>query len=124
MDSQAVEWFRRAHENGSVAAAGSIARAYEIGQGLASDERAAFDWYSKSADLGSVKAAMHLARCYSYGIGTDADRTEADKWADIVIKRLTAQAQAGSLAAKNSLAYYAATCPRMIRAGCGSITFS
>lgn len=55
-DKRAVEWYRRAAEQGLLEAQYNLGNMYADGRGVEKDEVCAVDWYWKAAEQGSVEA--------------------------------------------------------------------
>ena len=58
--SQAVEWFRRAAEQGFSSAQHSMGLSYEFGYGIDKDINKAVEWYRKAAAQGHENAKLRL----------------------------------------------------------------
>jgi Sel1 repeat len=58
-----------AAENGKASAQYSIARSYELGKRVKSDNAKAIEWYTKAADQGHTDAAYRLGLIYYKGVG-------------------------------------------------------
>lgn len=56
-------------EKGKASAQYSIARSYELGNRVKSDNAKAIEWYTKAADQGHVDAAYRLGLIYYKGVG-------------------------------------------------------
>lgn len=56
-------------EKGKASAQYSIARSYELGNRVKSDNAKAIEWYAKAADQGHVDAAYRLGLIYYKGVG-------------------------------------------------------
>lgn len=56
-------------ENGKANSQYSIARSYELGKRVKSDNAKAIEWYTKAADQGHVDAAYRLGLIYYKGVG-------------------------------------------------------
>src|SRR5882724_2214578 len=61
---KAVEWYRKAAEQGLAGAQGCLAGMYESGHGVPQDDAEAFKWLLKSADGGSYNSQLSLADYY------------------------------------------------------------
>lgn len=61
-DSEAVRWYRKAAENGSLMAQFNLGVMYYKGEGVAKDERESEKWYRKAAEGGYEKAKEALER--------------------------------------------------------------
>ncbi|MCI0508199.1 MAG: sel1 repeat family protein [Gammaproteobacteria bacterium] len=78
--SDAVFWYRKAAEQGYVAAQNSLGYAYEWGQGIEADYYQAEEWYRKAAEQGYAQAQNNLATMYYLGKGAGHDEKEALYW--------------------------------------------
>jgi hypothetical protein len=78
--AQAVEWFRKAAEQGNESAQLNLGICYETGAGPPKDEVEAVKWYRKAAEQGSASAQANLGTCYLNGTGISKDEGEAMKW--------------------------------------------
>ncbi len=77
---QAVEYFRKAAEQGHTDAQFYLGYCYENGQGVAQDYMEAVKWYKKAAEQGDADAQFNLGVCYDNGRGVAQDYKEAVKW--------------------------------------------
>ena len=68
-DQQALEWFRKAAEQGAAYAQASLGRMYESGRGVAKDETQAVQWYRKAAEQGNALGQAYLGYMYQSGRG-------------------------------------------------------
>ena len=85
-DPQAVEWYRKAAEQGFVPAMGTLAYCHEKGYGVARDEAEALKWHHKAAALNSTGAQWSLAFNYRDGKGVAKDPVEAYAWFDLAAR--------------------------------------
>jgi TPR repeat protein len=76
----AVQWYRKAAEQGNVHAARSLAVLYETGRGVHQNAAEAFKWFKKAAEGGYSKAQNDLGQRYEAGQGVTQDNAEAEKW--------------------------------------------
>jgi len=79
----AVEWYRKAAEQGSVTGQMRLAELYRDGKGVARDMAQAAEWYRKAAEQGDVTAQGILGVLYSFGQGVAQDYVEAYFWLDL-----------------------------------------
>ena len=77
---EAAKWYRKAADQGSIAALYSIGTLYENGLGVTKDITEAVKWYKKSAEQGYSIAQECLGYCYFCGRGVAKDYFEAVKW--------------------------------------------
>lgn len=66
---KAVEWYRRAAEQGHALAQFYLGLAYDLGQGVPADAVKAVEWYGKVAEQGHTFAQNNLANMYLDGRG-------------------------------------------------------
>ncbi len=92
----AVEWYRKAADQGLREAQYRLAQMYEIGRGVAQDYKMAVEWYRKAVDHGHADAQYHLGLMYEIGRGVAKDMNKAVEW----YRRAAAQ---GNTLAKYSL---------------------
>ncbi len=77
---KAVEYYRKAAEQGFADAQCNLGLCYEAGQGVAKDHAEAMKWYRKAAEQGHAWAQNNLGSCYYNGEGVAKDYAEAVKW--------------------------------------------
>ena len=77
---EAVNWYRKAAEQGNAKAQYSLGDCYEYGYGVTKNETEAANWYRKAAEQGNAKAQYNLGVCYRNGIGIERDLKDAAKW--------------------------------------------
>ena len=77
---QAVDFFRKASEQGHATAQFNLGICYDYGQGVAQDYNEAVKWYRKAAEQGYARAQYNLGVCYKNGQGVAKDYNEAVKW--------------------------------------------
>jgi TPR repeat protein len=59
-DSEAVNWYRKAAEQGLGSAQYNLGVMYEIGKGVSRDYSEAAKWYRKAAEQGDADAQLRL----------------------------------------------------------------
>ena len=74
---KAFKWYKKSAEQGLATAQCKVGLCYELGIGVATDEKEAFRWYKKSAEQDFAIACFRLSRYYAEGIGVDKDEKEA-----------------------------------------------
>lgn len=79
-NTEAVEWFRKAAEQGHAAAQCDLGTMYWMGHGVKEDHFEAAKWFRKSAEQGFPHAQWHLGKRYEYGAGVEKSLTEAVEW--------------------------------------------
>ena len=80
---QAAIWYRKAADQGSIAAQIHLADLYRDGRGVTRDMAQAVAWYRKAADQGDAGAQGTLGLLYSVGMGVAQDYIEAYYWLDL-----------------------------------------
>jgi TPR repeat protein len=88
---EALEWFRKAADQGNATAQFALGGCYQLGQ--SQDYTEAMKWYRKSAEQGFVPAQTSLAGFYYEGRGVPTDHAEALKWYRKAAEGGDAQAQ-------------------------------
>ncbi len=77
---EALEWFRKAAEQGDLLAQYSLGDMYENGNGVEQDYEEALEWFRKAAEQGLSLAQYSLGLMYENGNGVEQDYEEAEKW--------------------------------------------
>lgn len=77
---KAVEWYRRAADQGLAPAQYRLGSLLEHGRGIEKSLTAAADLYKKSAEKGNTKAMYNLGVLYAQGMLGEPNFTEASKW--------------------------------------------
>jgi len=78
---KAVEWYRKAAEQGHAGAQYMLGWCYENGDGVSQDNVKRVEWYRKAAEQGHARAQFALGRHYFYGSGgVPQDYTKAAQW--------------------------------------------
>ena len=70
-DSQAVEWYHKAAEQGYANAQNNLGFMYANGRGVGKDDVQAVVWYRKAADNGLTLAQYNLGTVYATGRGVN-----------------------------------------------------
>ena len=78
--AEAIEWYRKAAEQGDASGQANLGYMYSNGFGVAKDYAEAIKWYRKSAEQGDAVGQVNLGFMYRYGYGVKQDYTEAAKW--------------------------------------------
>ena len=78
--AQAAAWYRKAADQGNLAAQIHLGDLYRDGRGVTRDMTEAIAWYRKAADQGDAGAQGTLGLLYSVGMGTARDDVEAYYW--------------------------------------------
>ncbi len=76
---KAVEWYRKAAEQGLPVAQNDLGALYAEGRGV-SDEKKALEWFRKAAEQEYAPAQSNLGWMYGRGRGVQRNRDEAVKW--------------------------------------------
>ncbi|MBF0158627.1 MAG: sel1 repeat family protein [Magnetococcales bacterium] len=79
-DVKALEWYRKAAEQGLAEAQANLGMMYYLGIGTAEDEKEAFQWLKKAADQGLAEAQRNLSILYAKGHGVALNKEESAKW--------------------------------------------
>jgi uncharacterized protein len=77
---KAVEWFRKAADQGLPLAQHNLAGLYFYGNGLPQDYREALAWYRKAADQGFAPSQSFLGWMFLNGKGVPFDFKQASDW--------------------------------------------
>ena len=93
---EALVWYQKAVDSGSIDARVDIGMMYEFGWGLQRDHGKALEWYRSAAAAGSPRGAWAVGQSYQKGVGVAPDYDEAMLWYERA-------AQAGSANAMNSI---------------------
>lgn len=74
---KAVEWFRKAAEQGYSDAQDELGKCYARGNGVPKDMTKATEWFAKSVEQGNIEGKNDLAKCYLTGDGIAKDERKA-----------------------------------------------
>jgi TPR repeat protein len=77
---KAVEWYRKAAEQGQAEAQFMMGDYYAKGEGVPEDDEKAAEWFRKAAEQGYARAQCMLGNLYQSGEGVPENRKEATKW--------------------------------------------
>jgi S1-C subfamily serine protease len=77
---EAVNWYRKAAEQGHASAQLNLGVMYDNGQGVPQDHREAVNWYRKTAEQGDARAQYNLGLMYAKGQGVSKDYQLAYFW--------------------------------------------
>lgn len=77
---EAVDWYRKAAEQGHDGAQNNLGYLYHNGEGVTQDFAEAMKWYRKAAEHGNADAQNSLGIRYYNGDGVKQDFAEAVKW--------------------------------------------
>lgn len=78
--ADALNWYTKAAQQGSMDAATDIALIYANGKGVARDPAQAVVWFRRAAEGGDGSAQYNLALMYERGEGVSQDYKEAVRW--------------------------------------------
>jgi len=78
--AEALDWYRKAVQQGSLDAATSIALMYADGAGVSKDPAQALTWFRQAAEAGDATAQYNLALMYGRGNGVAQDYKEFVRW--------------------------------------------
>ena len=80
LNSAEVSELKTKAEQGDAVAQWTLGKAYEQGNGVASDAKSAAIWYRKAADQGNAAAQNDLGIMYRIGDGVNRDKEESVRW--------------------------------------------
>ena len=78
--STAVEWYRKAAEQGHAGAQYYLGNMYCFGQGVDYNRSTAVVWYRKAAKQGHAFAQYNLGEMYQYGLSVNKNHSTAVEW--------------------------------------------
>src|SRR6266700_3359375 len=78
--AEAVNWFRKAADQGHAVAQFSLGVVYKKGRGVEKNEREAVAWFRKAAEQGDTAAQSDLGAMYRDGRGVEKNAREAVAW--------------------------------------------
>jgi hypothetical protein len=88
--TEAMQWFRRAADEGDASAQYNLGVMYAKGQGVRRDYIEAMRWYRKAADQGDASAQYNVGLMYANGQGVSKDYVQAHKWFNLAAARFPA----------------------------------
>ena len=77
---KAVEWYRKAAEQGNSDAQFNLGFCYAKGNGVKKDYEQAVKWFRKAVEQGNSYALCELGNCYFNGVGVAKNLSEAFSW--------------------------------------------
>src|ERR1043165_9652319 len=92
---EALEWFRKAADQGSASAQHDIGNMYVLGQGVEKDMAESVKWFTKAAEQGDTDSEYALGLRYAGGTGVEQDFAQAVKWYSLAANKGSMYAQAG-----------------------------
>ena len=78
--TEAVEWFRKAAEQGHAEGQFRLGFCYDCGLGVAEDQSKEVYWFRKAAEQGHAEGQFRLGLDYYYGSGVAEDQSKAVYW--------------------------------------------
>ena len=78
--AEAVNWFRKAADQGHAVAQFSLGVMYNKGHGVEKNERETVAWFRKAAEQGYAPAQCNLGVSYEVGRGVEKNEREAVAW--------------------------------------------
>ena len=78
--AEALDWYRKAAQQGSLDAATNIALMYADGRGIPRDPAQAVTWFRRAAEGGDGAAQYNLALMFARGTGVPQDNRESIRW--------------------------------------------
>ena len=81
--TQAVNWYRKAADQGLATAQENLGDLYFLGKGVTQDYSKAVYWYLKAAEQGYGKAQYNLGNMYHYGRGVTQSYAEDYFWTSL-----------------------------------------
>ena len=87
--AQAVQWYRKAAEQGNAGAQYALGVMYDLGRGIARDYSQAVLWYRSAAEQGNASAQFNLGLSYRDGQGVAQDDVEALVWLNLAFMRVS-----------------------------------
>ena len=91
--AEAVNWYRKAAEQGDAGAQDMLGSMYTAGRGVPQDPAEAVSWYRKAAEQGDAEAQFNLGVMYANGKGVLRDYVQAHKWFNLSAARGSADAE-------------------------------
>ncbi|MCK5297239.1 MAG: sel1 repeat family protein, partial [Alphaproteobacteria bacterium] len=79
-DKEAINWYRKAAENGDVTAQNILGNRYLVGVGVPQNYKETVKWHLKAAEQGYAESQSSIGDAYYYGRGISQDYKEAVKW--------------------------------------------
>lgn len=78
--TKALEWYKKAAEQGNYGAMAQIGVLYANGNGVEQDYVKAAEWFEKAAELGDATSMKNLGIAYAKGNGVEQDYAKALEW--------------------------------------------
>ena len=77
---QAIEWYRKAAQQGVGSAQFNLGIIYDQGKGTPQDYKQAFYWFLKAAEQGVADAQHNVGSMYALGQGTPQNHVKSYTW--------------------------------------------
>jgi len=81
----ALEWYKKAAEQGHAVAQNRLGAMYAKGDGVTQDYKEAFKWYRKAAEQGYALAQFNLGGMYLEGNGVTKDYVQSYMWFKLAV---------------------------------------
>ena len=91
--AEAIEWYKKAAEQGHAGAQCNLGLCYFSGEGVEKNLTEAIKWFKKAAEQGYAEAQYYLGFCYENGWGVEKNFSEAVKWYTKAAEQGYAEAQ-------------------------------
>ena len=91
--NEAIKWYRKAADLGSIFAQSQLGWIYFNGNGVERDDREAVKWHRQAAVQGDGYAQYQLGNHYARGLGVREDYTESFKWFSLAAEQGVTSAQ-------------------------------
>ena len=91
--NEAIKWYRKAADQGSIFAQSQLGWIYFNGNGVERDDREAVKWHRQAAVQGDGYAQYQLGNHYARGLGVREDYTESFKWFSLAAEQGVTSAQ-------------------------------
>ena len=85
---KALEWYRKAADQGYAPAQLNLGLVYDQGDGIPADPNRAFKWYRLAAEQGLAEAQMNLGYLFGTGRGAPQDYLKAHLWYSLALSKL------------------------------------
>ena len=95
--STAVEWFRKAADQGEPLGQDNLANMYALGLGVDKDLATALKWYRQAAEGGVASAQYNVATILAKGEGGRHEVVEAYAWYELLFRRVGHQDRQGRI---------------------------
>ena len=82
-DQLAVQWYRKAAEQGNASGQNNLGWMYKEGRGVPQDDQLAVQWYRKAAEQGNASGQNNLIWMYKEGRGVPKNYVYAYMWMNI-----------------------------------------